>query len=960
MRSCLIGIVLLITIAGIGGADEITVQPGQSIQNAINIAAEGDTVTIISGPKPYVENVTWTGKNLLVRGHPALSKPIVVPDDRTEPVITCRNLDDTSTLESVKLQGGGKTGTAFHSAVLDSNADLKFSKVEITGFRKSRSEGGGGAYVKDSSPEFDNCLFENNSSSTMGGAIYASGSLLTMADTEFNENFALDGGGVALVQEYLDFVEDEELVAEDCTFSGNYATAFGSSHGGGAVYAAGRFLINQYYEVKSSYDRCRFEDNWAQGSGGALFLFACTAEIDRNSVFLTNEAVKAWGGAVYVSGRPITIRNSRFEGNTALGVGMTGCPGSSRGYGGAISFVANAQDDGDPGWGPIEIIDCTILDNHAVYGGGIQIGKLGMENSALRMSEILIERNLITDNSAMLIGGGIYRLLHVGEGTTDKQHRITNNTILRNSANPRVPYGMGGRSFGGGGVFLYGVTIETILEDNEIAYNTTTGNGAGIMTEDNNSLIWGNNIHDNDAALVANVDTLIAACEDCPSTYSCTDGWAWYDTTRYLSGRGGGIGSTGSGGLEIVGNRIVGNSAAGTLLGAGGGISMRLQPTELVTIRNNLVADNNGGHEGGGVHVEYWPWAWLEYPEEIDDATIDVLNNAIVGNESVDGGGIFIQDETQEGRTSNNILTCNTATGDGGGISAPSDSTITPSRYAYNDLYDNTAGGSGDNWGGPFDPVTQATYHNISLDPEFFGFEDCLGSYSDICDFRLSNDSPCHHAGDPRSEDENCDGSRNDQGMFGGPGLCEDLPCDIAWIVNLVSGTGPDCYIGFTWNTMRDATSQLGYKITSEEEYTWLTSTSGTSHQASFTYEHMAPYDVKVIATLNNGEGLSTEVDRNFRYPCYTGGRLVVNVNPFNPKTDITFRTTMRTSVSLAVFDIQGRRVRTLVDGVVESGEHAVDWDGRSDGGDALASGVYYVRLTAEGETFVKTLTLLK
>lgn len=65
--------------------------------------------------------------------------------------------------------------------------------------------------------------------------------------------------------------------------------------------------------------------------------------------------------------------------------------------------------------------------------------------------------------------------------------------------------------------------------------------------------------------------------------------------------------------------------------------------------------------------------------------------------------------------------------------------------------------------------------------------------------------------------------------------------------------------------------------------------------------------------------------------------------NPFNPRADIRYTTTSEGRIVVAVHDLRGRRVRTLVDGVQPTGPHAAAWDGRDDRGRDLPSGVYYV-----------------
>ena len=73
--------------------------------------------------------------------------------------------------------------------------------------------------------------------------------------------------------------------------------------------------------------------------------------------------------------------------------------------------------------------------------------------------------------------------------------------------------------------------------------------------------------------------------------------------------------------------------------------------------------------------------------------------------------------------------------------------------------------------------------------------------------------------------------------------------------------------------------------------------------------------------------------------------------NPFNPSTTLRFAVPSDGAVQMAVYDVTGRHVRTLVDRHVEAGEHSVVWDGRDDAGRSAASGVYIVRLALSGES---------
>ena len=89
-------------------------------------------------------------------------------------------------------------------------------------------------------------------------------------------------------------------------------------------------------------------------------------------------------------------------------------------------------------------------------------------------------------------------------------------------------------------------------------------------------------------------------------------------------------------------------------------------------------------------------------------------------------------------------------------------------------------------------------------------------------------------------------------------------------------------------------------------------------------------------------------------------GRLVNHPNPFNPSTTFRFNLDHRQHVELAVYDVAGRRVATLQDGLLESGPHALAWHGCDDTGRSLASGVYCAKLVTGSEVSVRKVTLAK
>ena len=82
--------------------------------------------------------------------------------------------------------------------------------------------------------------------------------------------------------------------------------------------------------------------------------------------------------------------------------------------------------------------------------------------------------------------------------------------------------------------------------------------------------------------------------------------------------------------------------------------------------------------------------------------------------------------------------------------------------------------------------------------------------------------------------------------------------------------------------------------------------------------------------------------------------------NPFNPETSIGYSLDGDGTVALAVYDVAGRRVRTLVSGLVPAGDHVVAWDGVDDRGASVASGVYFYTLRVGDALETRRMVLVK
>jgi hypothetical protein len=115
----------------------------------------------------------------------------------------------------------------------------------------------------------------------------------------------------------------------------------------------------------------------------------------------------------------------------------------------------------------------------------------------------------------------------------------------------------------------------------------------------------------------------------------------------------------------------------------------------------------------------------------------------------------------------------------------------------------------------------------------------------------------------------------------------------------------------------------------------------------------------------------------NIRVAEYTGGTFVARdlrfvtpddyvleqnyPNPFNPSTTIRFVLPVNKKISLTVYDIAGREVRTLISGQdMQEGPHELSWDGRDNNGTPVASGQYVYTLRYGSFSKSQKMTLLK
>jgi len=84
--------------------------------------------------------------------------------------------------------------------------------------------------------------------------------------------------------------------------------------------------------------------------------------------------------------------------------------------------------------------------------------------------------------------------------------------------------------------------------------------------------------------------------------------------------------------------------------------------------------------------------------------------------------------------------------------------------------------------------------------------------------------------------------------------------------------------------------------------------------------------------------------------------------NPFNPTTSIRYQVSgiREQFVQIDVYNIRGQRTRTLVNEYMSPGEYIVVWDGKDDYQNDVSSGVYFYRMTVDGDSSTRRMVLMK
>ncbi|KZX10436.1 transglutaminase domain-containing protein [Methanobrevibacter curvatus] len=266
-----------------------------------------------------------------------------------------------------------------------------------------------------------NLVFDSNTATNMGGAIYTRIPIKYLNDSTFKNNSAIDGGGIYSLS---------NLQINAANFTQNTATT-----SGGAIYANGQISISS---------KSNFASNNANNGGS---IYALKDLNIFNSIFSKNNAISN-GGALYVNGGATKIvNNSNFSSNS-------GVNGGTIYSNGVLSIVsANFNDNLATGSGgaiysinTLDISNSNFNNNSAKNGGAIySTNQMGIISSSFTT-------NTATD------GGAIYS---------------TNNLSMSSSSfNKNTAKG------NGGAILLYGSSLSTITGSSKFISNSAKNGGA--------------------------------------------------------------------------------------------------------------------------------------------------------------------------------------------------------------------------------------------------------------------------------------------------------------------------------------------------------------------------------------------------------------------------------------------------------------------------------------------------
>jgi MYXO-CTERM domain-containing protein len=716
----------------------------KAIQDAIDAAASGDTITVLTGT--YAEDLDFSGKAITITGKDGAAKTTLrgsVTFGSSEPSSTVFSGFTVQNTGAIAIRVAGTSPT--------------LSGVIVT---TSGSVAGDGAVkIEGGSPTFSSCSFTSNSGYIGGAMAVSGGATVQITDSAFTSNASYNGGAIA--------VDDGELTLDTVTFTSNVGyyyggalyvvegdvsasdTAFASNqtwyYYGGAVYAGtgvtislvgGDFTGNTSGSLVAGY-----------GYGGAIAMTDNgELSLDR-TVFSANAAsygghISAWNAA------QITASGASFEDGAAI-------------YGGAV-YAYNGVD--------VTLTDVSASYNAATTNGGAIYGYYN--------NDFTVTGGDYTDNSAAGGPGGAFHAYYFDALTIDGAS-ITDNTAAGSGAAVYAYYldgalevrdtTMSGNTSGGSGGAIYAEYTPVELASVDLRSNTAYIDGGAI-----NAYLL-SPITIDDAVLAYNQATTgnggAIAHQPYYAGYSDLELNQFEVAENAAGGSGGAIYAPNTRNLVLDTGRFRAN-VANTTSGGGGALwasAHTKHDVDSTTFCGNQAALGGAVYATGTTGTDAWNTiifaentatyggAWYAASEP----RTAIVDATFVGNEaSSSGDALYLTAATPT--FTNTIVAYHPNT------AIQTDSTTLTASYS--DFYGNTS-----DIGGSLTAVGGTT--NYAVDPLFAAWA-ADGACDD--DLRLDDASALIDAGDPRRTD--VDGSRSDVGALDsrGPG---DLDGDGATVL---------------------------------------------------------------------------------------------------------------------------------------------------------------------------------
>jgi hypothetical protein len=176
-------------------------------------------------------------------------------------------------------------------------------------------------------------------------------------------------------------------------------------------------------------------------------------------------------------------------------------------------------------------------------------------------------------------------------------------------------------------------------------------------------------------------------------------------------------------------------------------------------------------------------------------------------------------------------------------------------------------------------------------------------------------------------------------------------------------GTSP-CQIRYVYKE-----NAQGYPPFSSAPYTGVNDYDPVAlpHQKAYTIRTTGNSIVSAVLYVDSNGGLYFDASSFTDVEDETGDQPIASFslrqnypNPFNPTTKIEFALSKSGQVRIEIFNILGEKIKTLVDQYLKAGHQMVEWDGKDDSGEEVASGVYFYRLLTDNFIETKKMVLMR